>query len=212
MLGFDGHIMALSKYESTRDTTNFARVARIILGPCTAVLQDILQKEIPLTDFEHTVKTVFTNLPKQKQSTTSEKQILVQFALSGSYSNFDITLLYYLLRNLCSIQQHTKKWGNVPNQVDRSLSANIERIRFLRNEYGHSTHFLLSVSAFEQKCKDIYQIVKELESYLGTATDNQEAVLKLKTCCMDPESEKIYMEKIMVVEHLQVRMSNLEGN
>lgn len=195
--GFDGHIMALSKYESTRDTTNFARVARMILGPCTGVLQEILKEKIPLTDFKHTVKTFYKNLPKHKQNTISEKQILEKFALSGSYSNFDITFLYYLLRNLCSIHQHTNKWGNVPNRVDRSLSANIERIRVLRNEYGHSTQSLLSVADFEQKVKDIHQIVRELESYLGTATDKQEAVLKLKTCCMDPE-------------HFQI--SNLEGN
>lgn len=38
--------MSLSKYESTQETTNFARVARIILGPCTDVLRAVLAKEI----------------------------------------------------------------------------------------------------------------------------------------------------------------------
>lgn len=162
--------MALSKYESTRETTNFARVARIILGPCTSVLRDILKKEIPPFGFHHTVNTFFANSDKHKKSTISVTQ--KQLVLKGKYSEFDITLLYYLLRNVCSIPQHINLWGNVPNQVDRSMPANIERMRILRNEYGHTTDFFLSDSDFEQKWKDIFQIVKELESNLGTGTDH----------------------------------------
>lgn len=46
--------MSLSKYESTQETTNFARVARIILGPCTDVLRAVLAKEItPLNLIKH---------------------------------------------------------------------------------------------------------------------------------------------------------------
>lgn len=201
--------MALSKYESTRETTNFARVARIILGPCTSVLRDILKKEIPPFGFHHTVNTFFANSDKHKKSTISETQ--KQLVLKGKYSEFDITLLYYLLRNVCSIPQHTNLWGNVPNQVDRSVSANTERMRILRNEYGHTTDFFLSDSDFEQKWKDIFQIVKELESNLGTGTDHQDALLKLKTCSMDPDEEKKYIQKLSIVEQMQVQISDLEG-
>lgn len=203
------HRMALSKYESTRETTNFARVARIILGPCTSVLRDILKKEIPPFGFHHTVNTFFANSDKHKKSTISETQ--KQLVLKGKYSEFDITLLYYLLRNVCSIPQHTNLWGNVPNQVDRSVSANAERMRILRNEYGHTTDFFLSDSDFEQKWKDIFQIVKELESNLGTGTDHQDALLKLKTCSMDPDEEKKYIQKLSIVEQMQVQISDLEG-
>lgn len=203
------HRMALSKYESTRETTNFARVARIILGPCTSVLRDILKKEIPPFGFHHTVNTFFANSDKHKKSTISVTQ--KQLVLKGKYSEFDITLLYYLLRNVCSIPQHINLWGNVPNQVDRSMPANIERMRILRNEYGHTTDFFLSDSDFEQKWKDIFQIVKELESNLGTGTDHQDALLKLKTCSMDPDEEKKYIQKLSIVEQMQVQISDLEG-
>lgn len=203
------HRMALSKYESTRETTNFARVARIILGPCTSVLRDILKKEIPPFGFHHTVNTFFANSDKHKKSTISVTQ--KQLVLKGKYSEFDITLLYYLLRNVCSIPQHINLWGNVPNQVDRSMPANIERMRILRNEYGHTTDFFLSDSDFEQKWKDIFQIVKELESNLGTGTDHQDALLKLKTCSMDRDEEKKYIQKLSIVEQMQVQISDLEG-
>lgn len=81
--------MALSKYTLTPETTNFARVAMIILGPCTDVLQDILRREIPTSDCSHIVNIFFTNLPKHKTPTISMKQ--KRLALSGKYSEFDIS-------------------------------------------------------------------------------------------------------------------------
>lgn len=71
---------------------------------------------------------------------------------SKDYSNFDISLLYLLLRNICPIQPHKNKWGNAPLPEDRSLSANIERIRIIRNQYlVHISNFSLSNIEFERK-------------------------------------------------------------
>lgn len=203
--------MALSKYDSTRETTNLARIARIILGPCTGVLQDILRKEITPSAISHSVKTFIANVPAYKKPPINKFQ--EQLVYGGKYLDFDITLLYFLLRNVCSIPPHTSKWGNDPSPVDRSLSANIERIRIIRNEYyGHIAHFSLSDAYFEQKWKKIFQIVKELESYLGTATDYQDTLKELKTCSMDPDVEKAYTEKLLVVEKLELDVSSLKGN
>lgn len=55
------------------------------------------------------------------------------------YEDFEISLLYTILRNICIIPEHKNGWGDVPLPIDKSVSANIERIRLKRNEYGHST-------------------------------------------------------------------------
>lgn len=86
-----------------------------------------------------------------------------------NYSHFDISLLYILLRYIYSSQPHRNGWGNVPFQDDRSLSANIERIRIIRNEHCLNisiVHF--SNLEFERKWTNICQIVKDIERYLGT--------------------------------------------
>lgn len=204
--------MAVSKYQSTRETTNLARIARIILGPCTDVLQDVLTKEIPPSALSHKVKTFIANIPKNKKPPISKVQ--VQLVYGGNYSDFDITLLYFLLRNVCSIPPHTKQWGNDPNPGDRSVSANIERIRIIRNEYyGHITHFLLSNADFEQKLKKIFQIIIELEIYLGTDTRYQDALTELKTCSMDPDVEMANIQKLIhVVVGMWQIYSSLKGN
>lgn len=197
--------MAQSKYESTRETTNLARIVRIILGPCTDVLCAVLTKEIQPSTLKQNVKIFVANHKKQKKPLITHKQ--QQLVDAGDYSDFDISLLYFLLRNVCSIPPHTNQWGNVPRQEDRGLSANIERIRIIRNEYyGHVTQIFISDADFEQNWKTIFQIVRELECYVGSDTEYQDALKELKICSMDPDAEQTYIKK------LQIDILDLKGN
>lgn len=203
--------MAVSKYQSTQETTNLARIVRVILGPCSDILRDVLEKEISAGTLSSKVKLFIANLPKKKKPSISKEQ--EQLVYGEDYKKFDISLLYFLLRNMCSISTRTHQWGNDPDPKDRSLSANIERIRFIRNEYyGHFADFLLSNEVFEQKWKKIYQIIIELERYLGTGTRYQDAMAELKTCSMDPCVEMKFIKQLLIVEHLQRDVSNLKGN
>lgn len=190
------------KIKSTRETTNLARIVRIILGPCTDVLCAVLTKEIQPSTLKQNVKTFVAN--HRNPIITQKQQQLID---AGNYSDFDISLLYLLLRNVCSIQPHTNQWGKVPRQEDRGLSANIERIRVIRNEYyGYFTEFSISDADFEHKWKTIFQIVRELECYVGTDTEYQEALTELKICPMDPDAVQAYIKK------LQDDILDLKGN
>lgn len=187
--------MAVSKYQSTRETTNIARIARIILGPCTDLLRDVLAKEIPPSALSQKVKTFLANRSRIRTPPFSKAQEYLVYR--GDYSNFDISLLYFLLRNVCSIPPHTNRWGNVPNQEDRSPSANIERIRIMRNEYYvNISNFSFSNSEFERKWTNILQIVQDLELYLGTSNVYQGALVEIKLCCMDPDTEECLVSKL----------------
>lgn len=194
--------MSLSKYKSNKWTTHFARFARALLGPCSDVLREVLAKETSPFDLEKKVKSYISL--KKKPSIRDDHEQLVY---GKDYSVFDITLLYFLFRNMCSIKPHKKNWGNDPEPTDKSLSANIERIRILRNDwYGHATDFSLTDSDFAIKWNYISQIVKELEGYLGTGTKYQDTLIILKTCLMDPESIKLFKDTWLT------DVKNLEGN
>lgn len=184
--------MSLSKYSSTRETTNLARIARIILGPCTDVLRAVLKNQISPTDLKTKVQSYIAT-KRTPFITTNQKQLVD----SEDYSKFDITLLYFLLRNLCKITPHSKQWGNSPLVSDRSVSANIERIRLTRNEYyGHYSSFSISKSDFEDKWKYLFQSVKELEKHIGTSKDYQEALRELKYCCMDLDIQDNFIQQL----------------
>lgn len=179
--------MSQSKYMSTSDTTNFARVARLLLGPCTDVLRAVLMKEISPRDLESKVKWF---IAKQKNNKSHITKTQEQLVYGKDYSKFDITLLYFLLRNLCSIPPHMTQWGNNPRLGDRSVSANIERIRLIRNEYGHNSEFSISTNNFNDIWQEMFDIVKDLDRHVGTSTDYQDAVNDLRKCPMDPEQSR----------------------
>lgn len=173
----------------TRQTTNFARLARIILGPCAEVLRAVLRKEISPPD----LKTKFIKRLASKKNKFS--QVEINAINNENYSDFDISLLYKLLRLLSSLPPPKNGWGNSPGQDDRSASANIERIREIKNRYyAHVLEPSLSSSKFGKITENIVQILKELETYNGISTNIQDDVEKLRLCSMDPEIEQKYIK------------------
>lgn len=199
--------MFLQNYKSTPGTTNFARVARMILGPCAGVLCALLTNELTPSALIHNVKTFIANYPNRRFCPINKKQ--EQLVLRGNVSEFDITLLYTLLRNVTAISPHSKNWGNDPNPGDRSVSANIERMRLIRNRYNHNTDISLSDKEFNEKCQDIFTIIQELEGYLGAATIYQDAVAYIKACSMDPVQEAKFINQMHDVD---IRLDYFQGN
>lgn len=184
------------KYKSTRKTTNRARLERIIFGPCRDILCDLLIKEINPSNLPLRVNNFIRNLTTKKSPFTKEQDILIQ---SGNYKDFDITLLYTLLRNICSFAPHTNQWGKKPNSGDKSVSANIERIRLVRNEHGHNSEISLSDVDFTSIFNHIFDTVSELERYLGNSCFYREEMWKIKLCSMDPEQETMFTKHIEVI-------------
>lgn len=197
------------KYNSTRKTTNRARIERIILGPCRDVLCALLRKEIDPSDLPLRVSNFISNLKTEKKSPfTSEQISLIQ---GGNYTDFDITLLYTLLRNICSFTPHTNQWGSEPNPGDRSVSANIERIRLVRNQHGHSSEISLSDVDFNTRWQHIYDTVRELEKYLGTGCFYQDEMMKIKICSMDPEQETLFTKQLEVFQNKMSGNNNFDA-
>lgn len=200
--------MADSKYHSTWETTNFTRIARIIFGPCTDILRDVLMKEISPSELSYKV-TSHDLLHKFKNLQINKVQLHLVY--SGNYSKFDIVLLYFLLRNVCSFPPYRNQWGKYPSPGDRSVSANIERIRIIRNEIVHNVSPKLSNSEFEHKWKDLFQIVQELEGYLGFSKKYQEFFLELKLSSINPDEGYLVSEEFDDIASLENEVNKCKG-
>lgn len=199
--------MALSKEESTRETTNLAVIAQIILGPCTAVLQDILAEEMLPFNLQEQFESfldkrhIHFNFPSKDQ----RKHI---FSKIKENPHLNIPLLYAFLRCICSIPPHKNKWGNYPDDQDRSLSANIERIYSLHTEYVHYPNYHLKDLIFEHDWKKAHETVKELEENLGSDTKHQKTIKELKNCSMTPRVGIQSIERLWGEFLLKNRYSN----
>lgn len=189
---------------SRLENLNFARLSCIIFGPLTDVLRSVLEKEISPPSLSKRVNEYLATLQGTKRYViTNYQKTLIS---EGDYSKFDITLLYYLCRNVCAIPPHTNQWGNRPSPEDRSVPANIERIRLIRNEYAHTSHLSISNSDFVRRYQEMLNIIQQLEKYLGTSTEFYDAVWEIKTKPMNQEESTKYIEKL---DNLKVILGNV---
>ena len=203
--------MAGTSYAATEEMTNINRVSRLLMCPCTDQLRDLLWFYIHPASFPAVIQG------KKLRSLTSPQRNLILPNIgkySGKYKDMDISLLYILLRNICAIPPHSKGWGKTPDAMDRSVSANIERIRLARNCCGHST-VGMSKAYFNQIWSDIKAAVVDLDKVLKNKNKYQNAVDFIRNDTMDPERDKQYREQLLEqmkdIETIRTQIQSLES-
>ena len=77
--------------------------------------------------------------------------------------NFDISLLYSLLRSICGLKNAKNPiWTSNPPATDRSIEANIARIRWYRNDVVHNCAKGVDNTEFESAWKEIAATLEDL--------------------------------------------------
>ena len=203
--------MASTSYAATEEMTNINRVSRLLMGPCTDQLRDLLRFYIPPASFPSVIQR--SRLPRL---TEPQRQLILPNSgvYSGNYDDMDISLLYILLRNVCGIQAHSKGWGNTPDTADRSVSANIERLRLARNQCGHSLGGMC-YTEFNQVWSEIKAAVVDLDKALGNGNKYQEIVDPIQNDTMDPvrdqQNRDQLIEQMKEIENVKEEMNSLKS-
>ena len=125
---------------STAGKTNFQRLTRLLISGGTPLLREIFDAICPPSH----LPTVLNNPATQKQLKAA-KLIKPQWdclypspGVYGKSTDFDITLLFRLLRTMCSLPPPATGWDVLPVSTDHSLTADLARIKYHRNAvYGH---------------------------------------------------------------------------
>ncbi|KAK3090368.1 hypothetical protein FSP39_011256 [Pinctada imbricata] len=197
--------MATSIYASTPETTNSNRASRILLGPCTDQLRDVLRHRVPPANFHHVLTRNRSNLPRL---TPPQRDLILPRPgrYSGDYSDMDISLLYLLLRNMFNIPAHTNGWGNAPDVSDSSLSASIDRIREARNGVVHSASTSVTQTELNDLMAEIKMAVIAMDSHLGNSNKYEKEVDFLLTETMDPEQDTFIQQLKKQVEEDKTTM------
>lgn len=132
---------------STKETTNYARLCRLVVDVGSQALRDTFDKIHPPAGL-HRVLVPGSPAHRTLQRLRNEKILsLTQWgklfpAISSSVStaSCDITLLVVLLRNICHLPPPITGWDNLPHATDTSPEANIARMKYYRNTvYGHAS-------------------------------------------------------------------------
>lgn len=208
--------MAMSKAVPDEDRTRFCRLSLVIVEELPLILQDVLHREVSPNLLPHMVMKHKNGLEHLGQ----HQIIQVYNAKASGYSEFDITLLYTLLRNYFkkSIQAPTKGWGKqeMPEQGQETEGDDIERIRLIRNKHNHSVMVsvpAISETEFNEKWGIIHAVCARMQTRLPNIQHNYVQMLeesKIRT--IDSDMEKTYIDKIkeLAKEEMSVKTLLLE--
>ena len=197
-----GHIQVTT----TKENENFARLSRAIVDLMTLILREILMLYILPADIE---KNALLFKSTKLKNLRAEQWDLIHKANAKGYSDFDITLLYALLRNLCtSVQKPSTKWGrnDMPGNHEVTLGDDIERIRIVKNGLqSHIPTTILNDAEFEDYWKILRDVCVRLDSqFTKKYTDDLD---NLKTACMDSALQTEYRDNLKLLKDREMENS-----
>ena len=124
---------------STKETSNYAQLCRLLVEVGSLVLREIFDRVCPPENL-HAVLTNPTNhaklqtLRKKRVLSTSQwEKLYPTFKPSVSSKVFDTSLLLCLLKNIWGLTLPASGWNNLPPGSDTSPEADIIRIKFFRD-------------------------------------------------------------------------------
>ncbi|CAB4039360.1 Hypothetical predicted protein, partial [Paramuricea clavata] len=181
-----------------QEKANFARLSRLLVDKGTEALRSTLDAKHPPANLPAALNANKTSLltlkvpVKRKPRVINDTQWDLLFPPSGNPPDsklFDVTLLTVLLRNICGLPCPATGWDRMPNKGDRTVSANITRVKLFRNEvYAHVSSTRVDKTTFEYLWQEISQALVDLNI-------PQQEINDLKTGLLGPV-EKNYVQII----------------
>ena len=134
--------MAEEALQSTSLKANFHRLTRLLMRGGVQLLRETLNSihspaDLPLKLADPAIQAQL----RGARLTQLERVCLYPSpGVYGKSNDFDITLIFKLFRTICSLTPPPgpRGWDDLPNSSDRTLVADLVRIKYYRNEiYGH---------------------------------------------------------------------------
>ena len=174
---------------SNKETTNYARLCRLLVDVGTQALRDTLDAIHAPTNLHAVLaanKPTLQGLRSRRIiNATQWGKLFPLISSSVSSRDFDITLLMVLLRNVCGLPSPTTGWDALPAATDISPEADIARVKYFRNTvYAHAEQASVDDTTFNAYWQDIRDTLVRLGG-----VEYRSAIDSLETECMDPEIE-----------------------
>ena len=205
-----------TSYASTKETTNFARLCRLLVDVGSHALRNKFDSIHPPAGLhgvltKPSVLAILHALRRKRILNPAQWGKLYPSSPSSvSSKDFDVTLLVLLLRNICGLVPPATGWDSLPPSADTSAEANIARVKYYRNHvYGNACQASVDDTTFNIYWQDISNAL------VGLGADAA-AINTLKTESMDPVIEKHYQELLKEWkkddDNSKDRLDEIEGN
>ena len=159
-----------SPLASSVEKTNGNKLSRLLIDGGTTVLRNVFDHYHPPANLaanlsSKRIHSILTKLRHRNILNGSQWDKLFPPPGGGTPNsiNFDITLLFLLLRNICGLHPPLSGWDRMPPVSDTSFEANLARIKYYRNElYGHVTTTGIQTSVFDVKWQEVSFVLVSL--------------------------------------------------
>ncbi|KAL3889633.1 hypothetical protein ACJMK2_001969 [Sinanodonta woodiana] len=169
----------------TSEHMNHARLYVALMTVCTNALREILLTHVPKPHINiyQAIRAKKDDLTRKTHNKRRQWQsaLLIPDQCQvvfpdprgryvASVDQFDISLLYILIRHVSTVSASVMNWGIDPIEKpfrDRCLGASVERIRLYRNQIGHSIDGKMSQHDFDDYWNKIDAVLDDIEQVLG---------------------------------------------
>ena len=196
--------MAEKVLHATDGKANFQRLARLLVCGGITLLREVFDSIHPPANLSATLNNPTTKAHLQRLR--DHKKVITQLewkrlypspGVCGKSTDFDITLLFKLFRNICSLAPPVTGWDILPNTTDHSREADLVRIKFYRNEvYGHSNDMEIADARFDDLWTEIGEALLRIAcSISGAKKDEWEkAINKFRCEPLTPDADRSVIE------------------
>ena len=187
---------AISPFASTKETTNYARLCRLLVDVGSQVLRSTFDKIHPPATLHTVLGSTSVHYATLQSLYKGRKKVLNPTQWGKLYPThspvssaaFDITLLTVLLRNICGLGPPANGWDRLPLAANIGIADDIARVKYYRNTvYGHASQ----ASVDDRSFSAYWQEIREALVRLGGAHYRTE-INNLEHDCMDPDIEEHY--------------------
>ena len=160
-----------SPLASSVEKTNGNKLSRLLIDGGTTVLRNIFDSHHPPANLaanlsSRHIHSILTRLRHRNILNGSQWDKLFPPPGGGTPNsiNFDITLLFLLLTNICGLSPPPSgSWHKMPPASDTSREANLARMKYYRNVlYGHVTTTGIPKLVFDVKWQEVSSVLVSL--------------------------------------------------
>lgn len=157
--------MAQTNTNLSKLQENFTHLAIACVDIIKLPLIDILDNHIKPSDLKTKLKS--STLISGNKLRQDQKKICYTNPGIPDYNQFDVSLLYTLIRNLCPLKP-TEEWGKEPDPANTQLGDDIERLRWFRNEkFAHANSAEIYDSEFKMQWTYLQTVINRIQSNKG---------------------------------------------
>ena len=158
----------LSPLSSSVEKANGNKLSRLLIDGGTTVLRNIFDSHHPPANLaanlsSKRIHSILTKLRHRNILNASQWDKLFPPPGGGTPNsiNFDITLLFLLLTNICGLSPPPSgSWHKMPPASDTSREANLARMKYYRNVlYGHVTTTGIPKLVFDVKWQEVSSVL-----------------------------------------------------